>query len=138
MVDTGHRDIVGSEALAKPGVVDEHATIGPHRAPGEPQQWRHQIATDRGIAGQCETFVRQGGHRHGPAFADLTEPQSVRYAHIRQKHFVEFSATAQLTQGPDVDARIFHVEQEVRQPPMLGHRRVGPCEQQPPVCEKCP
>ena len=49
-----------------------------------------------------------------PALADLAEPVGVGDPHVGQEDLVELGLAGDLAQRPDLDARVVHVEDEVR------------------------
>ena len=78
------------------------------------------------------SLVHQGGHRDPPTVADLTEPVRVGDARIGHVDLVELGVAGELAQRPGLHARRMHVEDEVRQPLVLRHFRIGAGEQKSP------
>ena len=55
-----------------------------------------------------------------------------RHEHLVEEHLVELRLSGHLDQRPDVDARRFHVDDEIRDAPMPGGVRVRTGETDPP------
>ena len=62
----------------------------------------------------------------GPPVADVSEPEGVRRADIREEHLAEAGAPVRLPQGPDVDAGAVHVDDEHGEAAVFRHGGVGP------------
>ena len=56
---------------------------------------------------------------------------STRHADVGEEHLVEHRAAGDLLQRPDLDARLVHVDREVRDALVLGHVGIGPASSMP-------
>ncbi len=70
-------------------------------------------------------FAGQGGVGHPPAVPDRPDPLVVGHAGTVEEHLVEVDLAGQVAQGPDLDARLVQVDQEVGDPVALGRVGIG-------------
>ena len=73
--------------------------------------------------GHRYALVGQRGAGQSPAVVDLPDDHLVGHEHVVEEHLVEQVVAGDLAQRPDIDARRFHVDEEVRDALVL--RRVG-------------
>ena len=78
------------------------------------------------FAADGKALVHQRRQRNLPPVADRAEAVAVADAHPGEEHFVEVAATRHLLQRPHVDAGGLHVDDEHRQPLVLGDGGIGP------------
>jgi len=83
-------------------------------------------------------FVPKGDVGQTPAFSFGTDAAVDGDAHVVEKHFVEMVAPGHLGDGPDVDTRGGHVENEVRDALVFGDIGIGAGEQDAPLRMVCP
>ena len=78
-------------------------------------------------------LVHERGDRHLPSRVQIADQVFLRYANVVVKDFVKPSVARDLDERTHRDSRTVHVDQQVRNPLMLGRRRVGAHEQHLPV-----
>src|SRR5207248_2138057 len=78
-------------------------------------------------------LVHQRRDRHAPAVAHAAEPLAIRDANVGEIDLVEVGGARDLLDTPDLDARRFHVEEEVGQALVLGRAGITPRDEHAPV-----
>src|SRR6266404_7309987 len=94
------------------------------------RQRQQVLPFDKGERSCCGAFLPQRREGDLPAPAYGTDAKRVEYAHLVEKYLVELGFARHLPNGTDLHAGLLHVDDEHREPLMLGHRRVGARESQ--------
>src|SRR5262249_2524305 len=121
------------DLLAHGGVLDRR-TVFEFERTRELHQLRH-VETAALSAADREALVHQGGERDLPTLPDFADALRIRNLHIGEEDFVEPRGTTRLLDRTYFNAWRFHRQIEHGQTFVLGHIRVGACEQQAVIGE---
>ncbi len=116
-----------SGAAGAPAHPTSHQVAGPPAQITRDASGRGRADRGRAPAGaQTGSLEGKGGVGDGPAVVGASDDGGVAHPGLGDEHLVEQGPPGHLPEGPDLDARLAHVEREVGDALVLGDVRIGP------------
>ena len=104
---------------------------GPSPGPGQLEDLV-ELLQEAAVAGRRGGAAFEPECRHGdlPAVVDPSDDVLPRAPSIREEDLVELLGPVDLSDRPDLYPFLPHGHEQVRDPGVLGHVRIGPCQQE--------